>query len=213
MAEHVRVLHDDAARFLVHRRGQRVQVRPGHMHRRHRHRMVGHPAERAGHVAVVRMQVAGQHRFPPPRHPGRHHHRLGAGGRAVIHGGVGHLHAGQHRHLALELEQHLQRALRNFRLVGRVGGQKLAPLDQIIHRRGHMVAVGTCPQKKRPAARRMVLGSQLLQRPLHRHFAGVRRQIQGRVQARFGGHIAEQFVHAVHTDRLQHRGAVAIRQG
>jgi hypothetical protein len=40
--------------------------------------------------------------------------------------------AEQPRDLRLELEQHLQRALRDFRLIGRVGGQELAALDQVI---------------------------------------------------------------------------------
>jgi hypothetical protein len=53
-------------------------------------------------------------------------------GRAVIHRGVGDLHAGQQRHLGLEFEQILQRALRDFRLIGRVAGEEFRTLDQMI---------------------------------------------------------------------------------
>ena len=51
------------------------------------------------------------------------------------------------RHLRLELEQHLQRALRDFRLIGRVGGEELAALDQVIDRGRHVVPIGPAPRK------------------------------------------------------------------
>jgi hypothetical protein len=55
----------------------------------------------------------------------------------------------QPRDLGLEFEQHLQRALRDFRLIGRVGGQELAALDQVIDAGRDMVAIGPCPQEER----------------------------------------------------------------
>src|SRR3546814_2535062 len=65
----------------------------------------------------------------------RHHDRFPAGGRAVVHRRIGDVGAEQARNLALELEQHLQRALRDFGLIGRVGGQEFAALDQMVDAR------------------------------------------------------------------------------
>ncbi len=73
-------------------------------------------------------------------------------GRAVVHGGVGDLHAGEVRDLGLELEQVLQRALRNLRLVGRVGGQELRALDQVIDGRRDVMAIGAGADEERHRA-------------------------------------------------------------
>ena len=62
-------------------------------------------AQRLDDGAVVRMQAAGQHRLLAARDALRHQHGFGAGGGAVVHGGVGDIHAGQQRDLGLELEQ------------------------------------------------------------------------------------------------------------
>jgi hypothetical protein len=118
VTEHVRRLHHDARRFTVDQGRQILQsVRP---RRRRDGRVVGEPRHRCDRVAVVRMQIAGEHRLAPPGDAVRHQHGLGGGGRAVIHGGIRHLHAGQHGHLGLEFEQVLQRALGDFRLIRRV---------------------------------------------------------------------------------------------
>jgi hypothetical protein len=70
--------------------------------------------------------------LPRLRDPPRHHDRLPAGGRAVVHRGVGDFAAVKPRHLGLEFEQGLQRPLRDLRLIGRVAGQELAALDQMV---------------------------------------------------------------------------------
>ena len=108
-------------------------------------------------VAIVRMKVAGDHRLAPPGDAMRHQHRLGGGGRAVVHGGVGDFQAGEHRHLGLELEQILQRALGDLRLVGRVRGEELGALDQVIDRRRQVVPVGAAADEERHCARCDVL--------------------------------------------------------
>ena len=64
--------------------------------------------------------------------------------------GVGDRHAGQRRHLGLELEQGLQRALGDLRLVGRVAGQELRPLDDVVDAGRHMVAIGPGAAEERP---------------------------------------------------------------
>ncbi len=87
-----------------------------------------------------------------PRDPPRHADRLPAGGRAVIHRSVGDLAAVEPRDLGLELEQDLQRALRDLRLIGRVAGQELAALDQMIDARRDMVAIGAAAEEERHLA-------------------------------------------------------------
>ena len=79
--------------------------------------------------AVMRMQISRQHRLAALGDPVRHQHRLGRRRRAVVHRGIRHFHAGQHGDLSLELEQRLQRALRDLGLVWRIGRQELGTLN------------------------------------------------------------------------------------
>ena len=76
------------------------------------------------HLRIVGVQASGEHRLGSPGHPMGHHHCLGGGGGAVVHGGVGDIHAGEGRDLRLELEQVLQRALGDLGLVRRVRRKK-----------------------------------------------------------------------------------------
>jgi hypothetical protein len=59
-----------------------------------------------------------------------HHDGFGGAGGAVIHGGVGDLHAGELADHGLEFEDGLQGALGDLRLVGSVGGEPLAARDE-----------------------------------------------------------------------------------
>ena len=56
-----------------------------------------------------------------------HHDSFGGGSGTIIHGRVGHFHAGHFANHGLKFEDGLQRALRNFRLIGRVGGEEFTP--------------------------------------------------------------------------------------
>ncbi len=51
-----------------------------------------------------------------------HAHRLGRGGRLVEQRGIGDVQAGQVAHERLEIQERLEAALADFRLIGRVGG-------------------------------------------------------------------------------------------
>ena len=108
-------------------------------------------------AAIMRVKAARQHRLAPLGDAPRHRDRFPAGGRAVVHRGIGDIGAEQPRDLGLELEQHLQRALRDLGLVGRVGGQELAALDQMIDAGGNMVAIGARAEEERHVARGQVL--------------------------------------------------------
>ena len=96
------------------------------------------------------MQSAGQNRLYAG-HALRHQHGFGCRGRAVVQRCVGHLHAGQQRHLRLEFEKILQRALRNFRLIRRVGGEKFRTLDQMIDGGRNVMLIGARAAEEGPA--------------------------------------------------------------
>jgi hypothetical protein len=135
---------------------------------------VGQGLDRAD---IVRVHAARQHRLVAAGDPGGHHHRLGGGGGAVIERGVGHFHAGQGRDLGLELEQHLQRALGDLGLVGRVAGQEFRPLDDVVDRGRHMVAIGPRPHEERAFRGRAVAARQGQHLALDLQLAGVERQV------------------------------------
>ena len=71
-----------------------------------------------------------------------HHHGFRCAGRAVVHGGIGDFHAGELADHGLEFEDGLQRALRDLRLVRRVGGEEFAARDQRVDDDGAVVAIG-----------------------------------------------------------------------
>jgi hypothetical protein len=133
--------------------------------------------------------------------------------RRVTHRGVGHIEAGQGHDLGLELVQRLQRALGDLGLVGGVAGQELRALDDVVHRRRHVVAVGARAAEEGPGAGRAVHRRQPAELALHLQFAGVQGQVeQGLAASRFG-HVAEQFVDAAGPDGGQHLGPVGRREG
>ena len=115
-AEKVRALDQDGGRFRVisdQRRGQALVLGVG-----------------GQNFPVLGMDGAGDDGFVAPGDADGHHHGFRCSGRSVVHAGVRHVHAGELGNHGLELEDGLQRALRNFRLVGRVAGKELAALDE-----------------------------------------------------------------------------------
>ncbi len=90
----------------------------------------------AHHFAVFGMDGAGDDHAVAAGDAHGHHGGLGAGGGAVVHRRVGDVHAGELADHGLELEDGLQRALRDFRLVGRVGGEELAALHDGVDEHG-----------------------------------------------------------------------------
>jgi hypothetical protein len=175
MAVEVRRLHHHARHRVVDLRGQLLLAR---RRRRQRHDlMLRQPRHRRDGLAVVRVQVAGQHRLVPPGDAVRHQHGLRRRGRAVVHRGVRHLEPRQRRHLRLELEQVLQRALGDLRLIGRVGGQELRALDQVIDGRRHVVLVGAGADEEGHRPRRDILRSEPSQLPLDLHLPLCLRQV------------------------------------
>ncbi len=70
-----------------------------------------------------------------------HHDGFGGAGGAVVHAGVGDLHAGELADHGLELEHGLEGALGDLGLVGGVGGEELAAGDDGVDQDGLVVAI------------------------------------------------------------------------
>ena len=206
-AENVGILDDNAAGLVVDLVEQALAIGRGVEHRRLIGQLIaGEFCHGFGYRHIMRMQARREDCLAALGNPARHGDRFPAGGRAVVHRGIGDIDAEQARDLGLEFEQCLQRALRDLRLIGRVGGEKLAALDDMIDARGHMMAVGTGPEEEGHVAGGVVLFRQCLHMRFHRHLAGVHRQALDRAgQARFLRHVDEQIVDRLRADLGQHR--------
>ncbi len=60
-------------------------------------------------------------------------------------------------HVGLEVEEHLEGALRDLGLVGRVGGQELRPGHDRLHGGGNLVVIKPRSQKAGPVGNRLVV--------------------------------------------------------
>ena len=157
-------------------------------------RVAGRARDGAHDRAILRMQAAGEHRLPPPCQAVGHEHGLGGRGRAVIHGGVGDLHAGQVGDLGLELEEVLQRALRNLGLVGRVAGEELGALDQVIDARRHVMAIGAGADEERHGAGGDVARGHGAEQPFNLDLAFRGRQVEQAAQPLVRRDVGEEIV-------------------
>ena len=205
-AQNVRILHHDTGGVVVDPRHQAFQIRlGGDRGLRIGNGITGEVRHGFDHVRIMGVQCARQHGAATLGHAGRHRDRFPARGGAVIQRSVGHRAAIKARNLRLELEQDLQRALRDFRLIGRIGRQKLTALDDGIDAGGYMVPVSACTQEEGHIACHQVLRRQLLHMAFDRHFACVHGQaVDGAVEAGHFGHIDEQIVDARSADFCQH---------
>ena len=208
--ENVGILDDDAGRFGVNRSNQCGFV---NLCGQGRGAPVDHVTGKARHglgrFGIVRVQPIGQNGAAAARDAGGHGDGLPAGGRAVIERGIGHVRAEQPGNLRLELEQDLQRPLGDFRLVGRIGREELATLDQVIDRGGNVVAIGPSTQEKRRVTRREVLPRQPAHMAFHGHFAGVERQAGDRCRLQaIGRDVSEKGVDVIDPDLRQHGTAI-----
>ena len=103
-------------------------------------------------VGAQHLAIFGMHR-PRDQHAAfagdahGHHGGFGHGGGAVVHRSVGHVHAGELADHGLEFEDGGERALRDLRLVGRVGRQKLAARDHRIHQHRAVVVIDAGAQE------------------------------------------------------------------
>ena len=214
-AEDVGILDDHARRIVVDLRDQPVEVHLGHQPRVGRvEHVAGELGHRVRHRHVMRVKTRRQDRLAALGDATRHHDRFPARGRAVVHRRVGDVGAEQPRDLRLELEQHLQRALRDLWLVRRVGGQELAALDQVIDAGGNMMLVRAATEEKRGFTRGEVLLGECGHVAFDRHFGGVHRQVaDGAVEAGGLGNVDEEIIDRRGADDGEHRLAVGLGQG
>jgi len=166
----------------------------------------------AHHRPVLGVEAGGEEDGLPLAPPGvqRHQHRFGRGRGAGIVGGVRGVHAGEARDHGLILEDRLQRALRYFGLIGRVGGGELAPRDDRVDHRGDEVTVGAGAEEAgHRGARRVARG--------HRRKLAHQLELrQGRGEVEGGessplGHVMEELPDAADAERLAHRRPVGVR--
>ena len=101
------------------------------------------PAVSLHDFPVFRVDAAGQNYFIAVQRFRRQHRGLRHRRGAVVHRGVGHLHAGQFRDHRLVFIDGLEYALAYFRLVRGVGRVKLGAGKDMAHDRRNVVAV--CP--------------------------------------------------------------------
>ncbi len=160
-------------------------------------------------LAVLGMDRGGDHRLTAAGDTGGHHQRLGRAGRAVVHGGVGHVHAGQLADHGLELEDRLQRTLGDLRLVRGVGGEEFSAGDERIDDDRAVVRVGARAQEGGIALR--AFGGALAEE-LHDLAFGVgARNLEVGLQTVFGGNGRKQVVNRFRADFAEHGFAVGLR--
>ena len=163
------------------------------------------------HLAIFRMHAARNDHRTPAGQTHRHHHGLGGGGRTVIHGSVGNFHAGEFANHGLEFEDRLQRALRNLRLIGRVGGQKLAARNQRINDDRAVVGVGAGAKESGVA---VAVFAGALAKPVHDlGFGHLARYFEIPFQPVFRGDGREQIIDRARAHGLQHGFSVGGRFG
>ena len=108
--------------------------------------VAGTLAVRAQRLDQSRIDPLG-HEDPRPRSAPRHVHGLHERRRTVVEGGVRHLQTGELADHRLELEEDLQDALRQLRLVWRVRRRELRTGGQRPHHRGDEVVVRPGPRE------------------------------------------------------------------
>ena len=147
---------------------------------------------RAGHQHLV-LLLAGSH---------SHHHGLCSGGRAVVHRGVADVHACQLGHHRLVLEDVVQRALRDFCLIGRVGREELRALQQAWNHGGRVVVIDAVA---REASQLLVLRAKLREDIAHLQFAHLRWQLVVAPEANAFRYLGVQGIERIDAHSPQHR--------
>ena len=227
-AEGERVEHLDRARSpvvgppeqIAHRLEDPVDVRVLHDHGRHvgsdvggasasvRHRedlrlVPRSPAVRAERVHEPRIDGAGDE-HPVATVAAGHVHGLDQRGRSVVQGCVRDLEPGQLADHRLELEQRLQHALRQLRLVRRVRRVELGPTGQRPDDAGDVVVV-----RASTGEAHQLVGAQVASRErahvVHElHLGDAGGDVERPVEAHVGRDVGEQLVHARQAERREH---------
>jgi hypothetical protein len=147
-AEEVRRLHDDCGDVVFDRRLQCFLVQSAVVAERNLlHVQAGVLRIGFQHIAIFGMQGSRNQNAVAPGDALSHEHCFGGRRRAVPHGSVRDFLPGELAHERLELEDRLQRPLRDLRLIRRIGSEKLAPLNNRVGYHRAQVIVDSRAQK------------------------------------------------------------------
>ena len=211
-AEEVGALQEDGGGLAVDRRGQRGGVGEAALEPDLDH--LGAVALGVGgeRLAAVRVDAAGDDEAAPL---GRAHRQVAGGGdrgRALVEAGVGDRQPGQLRHRGLELEHHLQPALGDLRLVGRVGGEELRARGDRVDDRRHVVVVHPGADEADLRFGVGVAAGERGQALVDLGLAEPVGQRQRPAQAQRLGDLLEELGGRIDADRVEHLGAVVGRR-
>ena len=141
-----------------------------------------------------------------------HHGSLRRSGSAVVHRGVGNVHARQLCNHRLILEDVVKRALRYFGLIRRIGRQELRALDEVLHYAGRIVIVASCTGK----ANELLCALRCSQLFEEESQVGLReslRQFVVSLEARSLRNVGKEVVNRLRTGSLQHLLQVLLGVG
>ena len=209
-AEEVRVLDEQGGGFRVERGAELARVREAALEANLDHLRAEAASVGAKRLAAVGMNATGDDQTPAPRGADRQVGGRGHRGGALVQRGVGHRQRAELRDRGLELEHHLEAALRDLGLVGRVRGQELRALCDRVHDCRHVVVVHPRPEE---AELRVGVGVALGERGEMVEALGFREprgEVEGTAQAQLGGDLGEQVVDRANADRVEHRSAVGV---
>ena len=209
-AEEIRRLDDDRAGEAVHFAFQVFQVEVAGF---------GHVAELGDghalmfgvggeHFAVLGVDAFGDQHAALAGGAHRHHGGLGHGGGAVVHGRVGHVHAGELADHGLKFEDGGERALRDLGLIGRVRGEELAARDHGIHQHGAEMVVHAGAEEAGVAVG--ALGRAVAEVIHNLVFGNAGRQIQRPVQPHLVGQVGEQLFRRTDAASVEHGAALGF---
>jgi len=140
-----------------------------------------------------------------------HHDGFGGAGRAVVHAGVGDVHAGEFADHGLELEDGLQGPLRDFGLIRGVTGEEFAALDQGINDDRAIVTIAACAEKAGVTDCVLCTGlAEVIDDLALGHLA---RNVEVALQAVFLRNYGKEIVDGACTDLVEHINAFGGRFG
>ena len=134
----------------------------------------------------------------------------GDGARALVDRGVGDRQAGQLGDRRLVLEHHLQPALADLGLVGRVRRQELRALQDRVDQRRDVVVVHAGAEERELVLGGGVLGGEVAQVGVDLLLGLAGRQVERAAEPHALRHVGEEVVDRVNADRLQHLLPVGV---
>ena len=141
-----------------------------------------------------------------------HHGSFRRSGCAVVHRGVCNVHARQLCNHRLILEDVVERALRYFGLIRRVGRQELRALDEVLHYAWRIVVVASCTGKA-DELHRIIRCGQLFEEESQVSLRESLRQFVVSLEARCLRNVGKEVVNRLRSGSLQHLLQVLLGVG